>query len=289
MLLSIKNENLVLTVSLLGAEKVSLKTKDGKEYLHQSDQYWQSTAPFLFPNVGRLKNGYTYIENLKYELPLHGILRFQTFEVMQHKEDEITLLSIFNKETLKKYPFEYKVFVTYQLKDFSLKTQVRITNHSTKVMPFNFGAHPGINIPLYPNEEFSDYRIIFNKREKFCSPAVEKDGTINYDKSSFCFNNITELPLKYEYFANDAIIIPRVRSNEVKLVNKHLQGISFSFSNFISLAFWTRPQAKYLCLEPWIGHGDRYDTNHIFIEKDNIINLDATKDFFVSYTITILK
>ena len=60
-----QNENLVLTVSLLGAEKVSLN-KGWEEYLHQSDQYWQ-VLPFSFPNVGRLKNGYTYIENLNTE------------------------------------------------------------------------------------------------------------------------------------------------------------------------------------------------------------------------------
>lgn len=289
MLFAIKNEHICLTIQQIGAEKISLKTSDGKEYLHQSDQYWESSAPFLFPIVGRLKEGYTYIEEKKYALPLHGFLRHQSFEVMQHKEDEITLLNHFNSETLKNYPFEYKVFISYQIKGFSVKTIVRITNHSTKAMPFNFGGHPGFKIPLYENEDFRDYRVVFSKQEKFCSPCVEADGTINYDKQAFCFNNITQIPLDYKYFANDAIIIPRVRSNEVKLVNPKNQGIGFSYPDFITLALWTKPQAPFLCLEPWIGHGDRYDTEHKFIEKDNIINLEPTKDFVISYTITILN
>jgi galactose mutarotase-like enzyme len=289
MILTIQNEQLILGVSTRGAEKVSLKTKSGKEYLHQSDEFWDSTAPFLFPIVGRLKGGSTLIKGKEYRLPLHGFLRHQEFEVLQHKADELTLVNVHNKETLAMYPYQYKVFVTYTLKEASVKTQVRITNHSTEAMPFNFGGHPGFTLPLYPNETFNDYRILFERSEKFSSPLVEKDGTINYQTPWLCFDALKELALDYHYFENDAIIIPRVRSHEVLLVNEHHQGIKFTFPEFVTLAVWTRPNAKFVCLEPWIGHGDRHDTTHDFMKKDNLITLEPTEDFNIVYTITILE
>ncbi|MFA6627661.1 MAG: aldose 1-epimerase family protein [Bacilli bacterium] len=289
MLVTIRNEQVTLCVSTVGAEKVSLKTTSGKEYLHQPDEFWSSSAPFLFPIVGRLKNGFTLLDTKEYHLPLHGFLRNQEFEILQQKEDEVTLVNIHNKETLAMYPYQYKVFVTYQLKNMSVRTSVRISNHSNKTMPFNFGGHPGFNIPLYPGETFEDYRLIFKTSEKFSSPLVESDGTINYNAPWLCFTDLKELPLEYRYFDNDAIIIPRVRSEEVLLVNKQHQGIRFTYLDFVTLAIWTRPTAKFVCLEPWIGHGDRYDTTHDFMKKDNLIFLEPTKDFNIGYTITILE
>ncbi|MDD4212491.1 MAG: aldose 1-epimerase family protein [Bacilli bacterium] len=287
--ITIRNAQLTLLISTIGAEKISLKTASGKEYLHQPDEFWSSTSPFLFPIVGRLKNGFMNLNGKEYHLPLHGFLRHQEFEVLQQKEDEVTLVNVHNKETLEIFPYQYKVFITHQLKDLSVKTSVRITNHSNEVMPFNFGGHPGFTLPLYPNETFEDYRIVFQKPEKFSSPVVEQDGTINYNEPWLCFNELKELPLEYRYFENDAIIIPRVRSEEVLLINQNHQGIRFQYPGFVTLAIWTRPNAPFVCLEPWIGHGDRHDTNHDFLTKDNIVYLDPTADFNIQYTITILE
>lgn len=284
---TIKNEFLKLTVSSKGAEKLSLLSND-IEYLHQPDIFWNRTAPFLFPNVGRLRDNYTFIDKEQYELPQHGFLRDQEFEVLHHTADEISLINIYSEETLKQFPFKYKVIITYTLKQKTLKTNVKIVNEDNKSFGFNVGGHPGFNCPLYANEDFTDYKIVFEKEENFHAPSVESNGTLNFETTTN-FKHLKELSLDYKYFLIDAIVIPRVKSKKVLLINKEGNGIEFSYPIFLTLAIWTRPEAKFICLEPWIGYADRSNSNHEFYKKDNIIYLKELEEFDVSYEIKLLN
>lgn len=284
----IQNQFLKLTIASKGAEKLSLVSNKGINYLRDIDEYWDRTAPFLFPNVGRLKDGYTLINNNQYQLPQHGFLRDQEFEVLQSKKNEISLISLYSNDTLKMYPFKYKAIITYQLKDHSLKTKVTISNEGDEEMLFNFGGHPGFRVPLYADEKFEDYMIIFDKEEMFAAPGVESDGTLNFNRTRI-FKGIKKVNLDYEYFAVDAIVIPRVKSNKVQLVNEKHQGIEFKFPQFVTLAIWTKPHAPFVCLEPWVGYADRSDSNHQFKEKDNIISLQPLEEFKINYDINILE
>lgn len=284
----IKNDFMELTVLSKGAEKKSLICEE-REYIRQSDQVWNRQAPFLFPNVGRLNDNWTIINGKRYELPQHGFLRDEEFEVLHQLEDEISLVNVYNEQTLEKYPFKYKVIVTYSLKNKTLRTKVNIFNEDELNMPFNFGGHPGFNVPLYENEKFEDYKVVFNKTESFTAPSVTNKGTLNFVNPSMTFTSLDELNLKYDYFETDAIVIPRVKSDSVKLINKLGKGIEFSFPKFVSLALWTRPGAKFLCLEPWVGYADRHDSQNYFIEKDNIVTLSPLDDFSIYYDITILN
>lgn len=284
----IQNDFLKLTIASKGAEKQALISNNGVSYLRDLDEYWNRKAPFLFPNVGRLKDGYTIINNQEYHLPLHGFLRDQEFEVLHARKDEISLVNVYNEDTLNLYPFKYKAIITYQLKAKTLKTKVTIINEDDKDMIFNFGGHPGFRCPIFTDEKFTDYKVVFEKTENFAAPSVEEDGTLNFKKTTE-FKDIKELPLKYDYFTIDAIVIPRVRSRKVKLVNDKNQGIEFKFPHFITLAIWTRPNAPFVCLEPWIGHADRYDANHQFSDKDNIITLKPLEEFKIHYDISVLE
>lgn len=283
----IKNQFLELTVSSVGAEKKALKTSSAN-YLKDVNDFWDRTAPFLFPNVGSLRDGYTIINNQEYHLSQHGFLRDQEFEVLQHHDDEISLVNVYNENTLQKYPFKYKVIVTYTLKDKTLDTQVSIYNEDDKEMPFNFGGHPGFKCPIYDGEQFSDYRIVFEKPESFTSPKVEKNATLNFTVTGSKFSKLHELRLNYDYFKNDAIVIPRIKSKSVMLLNHKNKGIKFEFGDFISLGIWTKPNAPFICLEPWIGYADRHDSDHEFIKKDNIIILPSLAVHTVKYKITII-
>lgn len=283
----IENEFLKLTVSSHGAEKTSL-ISNNIEYIRQKDEVWNRQAPFLFPNVGRLRDNYTYINNELYNLPQHGFLRDQEFEVLHSQKDEISLINMFSEETLKNFPFKYKAIITYTLKEKTLRTSVSITNEDNQSFGFNFGGHPGFVCPLYPNESFSDYKVVFEKAESFSAPSVEKNGTLNFLESSRTFKDLKELKLDYKYFEIDAIVIPRVKSKKILLVNKNNKGIEFKYPGFLTLALWTRPNANFLCLEPWVGHADRHDSNHQFYEKDNIVLLNEFEEFKVYYDITIL-
>ena len=285
----ISNEYLELTVSSHGAEKQTLVSKQTNvSYLRDIDQYWNRRAPLLFPIVGKLRDLKTFINNKEYSMNQHGFLRDQEFELYSQTETELVLVNKFSEETLKKYPFEYQVFVKYTLDKKTVHTEFTVENLDYQVIPFNYGGHPGFKVPLYENETFNDYKVQFEKTENFDAPTVKLDnGTLDF-VNTIKYSNIDEIKLNYKYFEIDAIVIPNVKSQSVKLVNKEDKGIKFDFKGFPSLAIWTKPNAPFVCLEPWIGYADHHDSNYQFIEKDNMQFLNPEEKFSVTYSITIL-
>lgn len=285
---SIKNENLELVVSSHGAEMQSLISKEGISYARDIDQYWNRHAPLLFPIVGKLRDLKTYIGGKEYHMNQHGFLRDQDFEVYEQKEDEITFIHRYNGKTLEMYPFKYCVYVTYKITNKTVDTIFKVVNDDTKEMLFNYGGHPGFRCPLYDNEKFEDYRIVFEQEENFDAPTVVlENGTLNYD-NTIPYRNIKELNLDYKYFEIDAICIPDIKSKSVKLVNKNNKGIKFDFNDFPMLAIWTKPNAPFVCLEPWIGHADMYNSDYDFTKKRYLIHLDSHHTFQATYSITML-
>lgn len=285
----ISNEYLELVVSSHGAEKQSLVCKTNNiNYLRDVDQYWGRHAPLLFPIVGKLRDLKTFINNKEYSMNQHGFVRDQEFELLSQTDNQLVLVNKYNEDTLKMYPFKYKVIVTYTLNGKTLDTNFKVVNDDYQVIPFNYGGHPGFRCPLYPNETFEDYYVVFEKEENFDAPLVKvENGTLDFD-NTIKYEHIDKLQLEYKYFELDAIVIPKVKSQSVKLINKDNKGIKFDFKGFPSLAIWTKPNAPFVCLEPWIGYADKYNSNYQFIEKDNMQFLNPEEQFDVTYSITIL-
>ncbi len=285
---TIQNEELTLTISSHGAEKQKLVSKNGINYLRTKDEYWDRIAPFLFPIVGKLRDLKTFIHQKEYHMNQHGFLRDQEFQVLHHGKDKIELIQTSTEETKALYPFDYEVHITYELKGKTLITTFSVTNLSKEEMPFNFGGHPGFRCPLYPNETFEDYAIEFEQEENFDAPTVVlENGTLNYHET-IPYRHLKRLPLKWSYFEIDAIIHPTIQSKWVKLVNKEHKGILFSYPDFPMLAIWTRPNAPFVCLEPWFGHADTCDSDYDFLKKRNLIFLSPNETFKTHYDITIL-
>jgi len=289
---TVENDYLLATISTIGAELISLKSKNNIEYIWQRDpHHWDRCAPVLFPIVGSLKNKKTIIENQVYNMSAHGFLRDQEFEVLHESNNEISFVNTYNKETLKLYPYKYKSIITFSLFGKTLRTNFKIVNENEKDLPFNIGGHPAFNCPLYPNEGFNDYTIYFSEPESFISPKVENNGTLNFDEIGRRYSNLKELRLERSLFEIDTIVIPRIKSKVVNLFNNENKGIIFRFPKFISFAIWSPyvTDAPFVCLEPWVGYGDRYDTNHQFLEKDNVITLKSLEEYNVYYDIEIVE
>ena len=289
---TIKNEYLEAGIKGVGAELISLKDNEGVEYIWQRDPaYWNEASPVLFPIVGNLRDKKTIINNKTYYMNIHGFLKDQSFEVLHHTETKLSLVNTYNEETLNMYPFKYKIIITYSLNHKSLRTNYYIINEYEDLLPFNIGGHPGFNCPIYPTETFSDYSINFEFKETFFSPKVEANGTLNFDNPARTHQNLKKLKLDHNLFNIDTIIIPRIKSKKVSLLNKKNKGICFYFPSFITFAIWSPygKQAPFVCLEPWIGYGDRHDTNYDFMSKDNLIVLKTLEEFNVHYDIEIVK
>lgn len=290
MLKVLENKNIKIEVSLNGAELKSLKS-DGIEYIWYSrPEFWRFCAPFLFPIVGTLKDKETIINGKMYQIPQHGIIRTSLFEYLGIKDNVMSFENKYSEESLKTYPFKYLFHVDYILEDNKLETKITITNLGDEVMPFNLGGHPAFNVPLYERDTFEDYSVYFEENETFVSPKVMSNATLNFSESAMKCENISKIDLKKSLFDIDTIVLPKVKSKSVKLLNKNMKGIKFSYPEYSTLAIWTPyNEAPFVCLEPWIGYNDRHDTNKEYITKDNIVFLKGKESFTASYIIELIK
>lgn len=283
------NDKLTAIIDSKGAELKSLVNGDIEYIWPGSEDSWNRSSPVLFPIVGSLKNKQTNILGKTYYMNQHGFLRDQEFLLVTQDCNKLVLEFISNDETFQMYPFKFKALITHELQNQTLTTTFTIISLDDKEMFFNIGGHPGFRCPLRPNEQFNDYRIEFEKSESFASPTVENDATLNFDLPYMIFKNLQTLHLDYDYFKVDAIVIPKVSSRYVKLLSKKNTGIKFSFKDFSSFAIWTHPKkAPFICLEPWIGYADRYDTDGEFTSKADLVYLKSQQIFKCSYSIEII-
>ena len=102
-------EDLEIQTTSLGAELTSIKYK-GKEYLHDETQFWDRKSPILFPIVGRLKDNKAIINGKEYEIFLHGFAKDMNFEEI----DKHFYKLISTNETLKQFPFNFELYVSYK-------------------------------------------------------------------------------------------------------------------------------------------------------------------------------
>ncbi len=279
MIITIKNNKISASINTLGAELIRLE-KDSKNYIWTVDEtYWNKTSPILFPIVGRLKNDTYSIDNKIYELPRHGFARNFEFQIVNQTESSVAFVLESNSETLKNYPFEFELRLEYELDENELKIKYSVENKSEATMPFSIGAHPAFAI----ENSFSDYSLKFNQTEEFISHELDNEQFNTVSKKIQSENGIIDL--NYTLFEKDALVFKHLQSNELTLLKKNEPVITVQFEGFPYLGIWTKPNAPFLCIEPWCGLADNGNHNGNIFEKEGI-NLLQPKETF-SRTIKI--
>lgn len=282
MIITIKNNTISASINSIGAELIRLE-KDNQNYIWTVDEnYWNKTSPILFPIVGRLKNDSYSIEDITYELPRHGFARNFEFEIEHQTENAVVFLLTDNSETLKQYPFQFELRLKYEIIENSLIMNYSVWNKSDKLMPFSIGSHPAFAI----NELFSEYTLDFNESEDFISHELEKEQFNNSSKIIASENG--KINLDYALFEKDALVFKHLKSDTLTLLKKNQPYISVEFKGFPYLGIWTKPNAPFLCIEPWCGLADNTNHNGNIYEKEGIQLLDNNAKFQREINITIL-
>ena len=272
-----------------GAELTSIKL-NGIERLHQGNEiidengkpYWGRHAPILFPIVGKLKDNKTEINGKFYEITQHGFARDMDFEEIENNEEKHKYVLKSNNETLKKFPFEFELYVEYQINENELTTKYTVINKDKKDMIFGIGGHPAF-ICDYSKE---NYELEFEKQEdkiefyklRECLLKTEPINSILEDNKIKLTKNI---------FDEDAIIMKNMNSNKVILkdIKNDKNILEFDFEGFPYLAIWSKKGAPFVCIEPWQNHTDSIDSNGKFCEKENILKLKDNEKFECSYKV----
>lgn len=289
---SIENDQFQVSVKETGAELCSMKSqKSHKEYVWQgSPDVWAAHAPNLFPVIGCLKgDGFIY-KGKEYQCPKHGFFRKNDEVALIDKTKESLTFGLkYSDELLKIYPFKFEFRIKFILDGYNLYVEHEVANHGEDLMLFSLGGHPAFACPLNEGEEYGDYYLEFEKEENADTWQVQKDGLI--DKETLpAINNTSILDLHPHLFDNDALVFKNLNSSQVSLKSrKSHQVLSMDFNGFPYLGIWAKPNADFVCIEPWLGIADSVDADRNFEHKEGLVSLPANEKFIATYTISITE
>lgn len=281
-MIQLKNNDLEIILSTSGAEITSIKY-NGKEYLWQADsKFWGRYAPVLFPIVGKLKDNEYTVKGKKYTMSQHGFARDMDFDVFAQTENSITFMLTNSEETMKKYPFEFELYIKYEIRDNKILVKYTVVNSGNDNMFFSIGGHPAFNI----DGGFDDCKIEFDKNETQNKIFVE-DGYIKFT-DEIRLDNTNVLKLNNDSFAEDAIIFKDLESSTVTLYSKGNKKVRMNVSGFPYLGIWSKENAPFICIEPWFGIADMKEHDGNFRKKKGIIELDIGSEFEATYSIELM-
>ncbi|MBR1729456.1 MAG: aldose 1-epimerase family protein [Selenomonadaceae bacterium] len=291
MIHTLKNDILKITIDDHGAElKSIIGVSDNTEYLFNGDpKWWKYTSPVLFPIVGKLVDSKYRVDGKEFSMPGHGFGRISDYQCISESSDEVVFALDWNEETLKSYPFKFRLEITYILRKNRVEVIWTVKNVDDKVMYFSIGAHPALKCPIVDGENFEDCYLKFNVSEK-CSriPIDMKSGALTHERIATIYGK--ELALNYDLFKGDALVFDNLQSDEVSVCSrKSKKSITVKAKGFPFWGIWTPDKggAPFICIEPWHGHADFIDFKGDISEKDGIHSLPAGESFDAGYAFII--
>lgn len=280
---SITNANLTAEIKHFGAELISLKTNQNKEYIWEGNpNFWGKHSPILFPIVGTLKNNSFEYNGIEYHLFRHGFARDMVFQLIHSTSNSATFSIQSSDETLKVYPFEFELQIIYTLAENNLSIAYRVDNKGKSTMPFSIGAHPAFALP----NDFENYGIAFEKEETLEYYLLEDDLISNTTKQLEVRDK--KINLTYKLFEKDALIFKKLQSNSLTILENENPILKIKFEDFPSLGIWTKMNAPFLCIEPWFGFSDTNKNSGNLLEKEGIQILETNETFHSKFSIEIL-
>lgn len=284
---------LTMNTTTMGAELTSVKL-NGEEKIHQGANcvdtngkvYWKRQTPVLFPIVGKLKKNQTIINGKIYEMSQHGFARDMEFEPITKIENFHSYLLKSNGKTLGKYPYKFSLYVTYLKDENKITTKYKVINNSMDDMPFGIGGHPAFKIDL-DDLKAGNYYLEFEEKEEKIHFLYIVDGLIGIEYAKNILENNRTISIGSETFKNDAIIMKGMTSSKITLKNKRTNKkiLTFDFKGFPYLAIWSKPNAPFICIEPWYTTADTVKSTGVLSQKQGIINLKPNQEFECKYTV----
>ena len=288
MRIGLNNNNITAEIDTAGAELKSVKKGD-KEYMWCGDaKFWGRTSPVLFPFVGAVADGKYRVAGQEYKMGQHGFARDMEFEVVEKADDRAVFLLASDDTTLQKYPFDFKLFISYKLEGDSVVIGWKVENTGKEDMPFAIGAHPAFNCELSDEGTLKGNSVVLK---------TDKDVlTVRKFHDPLAANETYELTLKGDKsfevdehtFDGGAIILENSQASGVGI--KNAAGEVFVELTFDAplLGIWSPvgKNAPFICLEPWYGRADAEGFSGELKDREWEQILAPGKSFDVAYTAT---
>ena len=269
--ITLKFNNDTADIAYMGAELISYK-KDGKQVIWQGDErFWLGHAPVLFPICGGLKDDIYCLDGKKYTLAKHGFSRKQPFSLVESSQNSATFVLTESEKSKESFPFNFRLYIKYTLAD-SLTVEYIVHNTDEKDMYFTIGAHEGYAL----EDKFENYSIVFEKEEDLHAQVL--DGNLLNHEYISLGEGQKELKLDYKYFEIDALVFKDIKSRKVWLKHQEKgKQLQVEFDDFKHLLLWTKPNAPYICIEPWIALPDYVDAECDITKKPDVVKLSSNE------------
>jgi galactose mutarotase-like enzyme len=240
-------------VSLRGAEPVSWKV-NGHELLWSGNAlHWGWHAPILFPVVGESAGGLVRVDAKPYPMPRHGFARTAAFECVARSGTQARFRLTDSAATHAHYPFAFLFDVVITLERASLSLVFEIENRDLRDLPYSVGFHPALLWPFAGGVK-SDYSIEFEHAENPLIPTITSAGLLCDAGRRLALQGRT-LRLDPSLFSDDALVFRHAASRSLRFVGP-AGTLVMAVEDMPHLALWTKPDAPFLCIEPWTGYAD---------------------------------
>lgn len=274
-------------INSFGAELTHLEDAQGRELMTDADPaYWAGHAPLLFPIVGALNGGEYRLEDRRsFAMKQHGFARRLEWTVAERGVDHARFQLADDAVTREQYPFGFVLDATYRVAGLRLEIEVRLRNRGDVALPASFGFHPAFAWPLPYGEPRESHRLTFAADEPARVNRVI-DALIGAAERPSPLDG-RELLLRDDLFAEDALVWERIVSGSVLYGAAQGPVLDIGFDGAPSLGVWTRPGARFVCVEPWWGHADPVGFAGTIWEKPGIIRLDPGDERTFAMNVTL--
>ena len=282
---TLRGDGITAIIAPDGAELVSLRDRQGLELLWQAEAIWPRHAPILFPIIGKLKNDVLRHQGKVFPMTQHGFARDRRFDWTEREATSCTLVLNDDAQTHARYPFAFRLAVTYTVDKADLDVTYEVTNTGEEMLPASIGGHPAFNWPLLPGLSKDAYRLTFSSEE---SAAIRrlKDGLLRPIPEPNPIEGKT-LALSEQLFEDDAVILDRPASTSVLYAADRGPSIDVSWQGFRELGVWSKQGAALLCIEPWHGFASPTDFDGEFIDKPGLMQIAPARQRILTYRIRV--
>ncbi|WP_228275173.1 aldose 1-epimerase family protein [Stakelama tenebrarum] len=269
-MIEIASPDLAATLNPQGGELWSLRDAQGRELMTDADPaFWTGHAPLLFPIVGRLSGDRYRLGERDYAMKQHGFARRQAFELVSHAPDSAVFRLTDNEETRAQYPFAFALEAAYRLDGPVLHIDISIANRGEDEMPASFGFHPAFAWPLPYGQAREDHKLTFDMAEPARLSPLREGLAMPPSLPSPLDGRI--LPLSDALFENDALVWESIASRGLRYGADAGPALEIGFGDASKLGVWTKPGARFVCIEPWHGIADPVGYDGDFRDKPGMM------------------
>ena len=257
----IENEQLKVTVRSSGCEIVSvIKKSDGREFMWDGNpDAWCRHSPILFPHIGVYRDDKMTYEGKVYHSKQHGPVRNMEWTLVSHSDTEIFMTVNQTEDTLKEYPFDFKLTAGYKLDGNDIKVMWKVENTNEKEMFFSIGGHPafacppgknsmdGCEIRFETDADAIHYSLLNNVGQ-----LVDGDNQLKLNDKKFTIDK--------KMFDTSAYVIENNQTHQVSILNEGKPFVTVKFEAPV-FGLWSpaKKDMPFMCIEPWYGRADRHD------------------------------